>query len=279
MGDNSAGNATDKNQPAAASPSEPALGFSSSVRGNRKKGAADEPEYVPLWLITFGDIMALMLTFFVLLYAMAEPKQEEWSDMTAALNNEFNKFYSSGQDAGQQDTINIEKLDYSSALDLEYLQALVTQLVEGESILQDIVLIPQEDRLVVSLPNDLLFDPGKADIKDKGRRALFTLGGALSRIKNRIEVIGHTDPRMIQSESGEFSSNWELSLARAARAAAVLENVGYRRPIVVRGLSSARYDELPTEIEEEKRLDLARRVDIVIMEDDGSNRLILELQQ
>ncbi|HBR69978.1 MAG TPA: flagellar motor protein MotB [Rhodospirillaceae bacterium] len=262
-----------------ASPSETTLGFSSFVNGNRKKGAADEPEYIPLWLITFADIMALMLTFFVLLYAMAEPKQEEWSDMTAALNSEFNKFYSSGKDAGQQDTINIEKLDYSSALDLEYLQALVTQLVEGESILQDIVLIPQEDRLIVSLPNDLLFDSGKADIKDKGRRALFTLGGALSRIKNRIEVIGHTDPRPIQNETGEFSSNWELSLARATRAAAVLENVGYRRPITVRGLSSARYDELPPEIGEEKRLDLARRVDIVIMEDDGSNRTILELQQ
>ncbi|GJL84379.1 MAG: chemotaxis protein MotB [Micavibrio sp.] len=252
------------------------LGFSSFSRGSGKKSGGDG-ERVPLWLITFTDVMALMLTFFVLLYSMAVPKEEEWSHMTAALNTEFNKFYSTRWEEGPQDSINIEKLDFSSALDLEYLQALVAQLVEGESILKNIVLIPQDDRLIVSLPSDLLFDVGKADVRDKGRKALFALGGALSRMKNRIEVIGHSDPRPIDSDSGEFSSNWDLSLARALKAAAVLQNVGYRRPIVVRGLASARYEELPRDIPEKERLNLARRVDIVIMQDDGSRRLLLEM--
>ena len=260
-----------------------ALGFSSFARVSHGKAAGSEREYVPLWLITFTDVMALMLTFFVLLYSMAVPQEEEWSHMTAALNTEFSKFYSEKWEEGPQDSINIEKLDFSAALDLEYLQALMTQLVEGERILKDIVLIPQDDRLIVSLPSDLLFDVGKADIRDKGRKALFALGGALSRMKNRIEVIGHSDPRPIPEKSGDdssaFSSNWDLSLARALRAAAVLETVGYRRPIVVRGLSSARYEELPSDMEESKRLDLARRVDIVIMSDDGSRRLLLEMER
>ncbi len=240
-----------------------------------KTSEGDKP--VPLWLITFTDVMALMLTFFVLLYSMSVPKEEEWSHMTAALNMEFNKFYNSKWDRATQDSINIEKLDFSSALDLDYLTALVQQLIENEGGLTNVVLIPQKDRLIVSLPSDLLFDVGKADVKDEGSKALFSLGGALSRIKNRIEVIGHSDPRPIQAESGEFASNWELSLARGLRVAGILENVGYRRSITVRGLSSARYDELRGEMAEEERLDLARRVDIVIMKDSGSRRRLLDM--
>ena len=110
----------------------------------------------------------------------------------------------------------------------------------------------------MSLPSDLLFDAGKSDVNDRGRQALFSLGGALSRIKNRVEVIGHADPRPMQGETRAFSSNWELSLARAAQVAAVLESVGYRRHMIVRGLSSARYDELPVSMPEEERLSLAR---------------------
>ena len=48
--------------------------------------------------------------------------------------------------------------------------------------------------------------------------------------------------------------------------------VGYRRPMIVRGMSSARYDELPDTLPDQQRLDLSRRVDIVVMTDDGRLR-------
>lgn len=229
----------------------------------------------PLWLVTFTDVMALMLTFFVLLYSMAVPEEELWTDMTSALNTELGKFYSDNWEKGSQDTLNIDKIESTKALNLDYLETIVQELISEEEELDNIVIIPQKDHLVISLPDDVLFDVGEAQIKQEGRDALFALGGALSRIKNRIEVIGHADPQPISSENSPYPSNWELSLARALQVAGFLESVGYRRSITVRGLSSARYDELP-DMEEVLRLSYARRVDIVVMQDDGSRSGVVD---
>lgn len=228
-----------------------------------------------LWLITFTDIMALMLTFFVLLYSMSVPKEEKWKDMTSALTHGFSAFKAAKFRAGAQDTLDIEKLDFSRALDLNYLNALVQEIIAGDEALQDVVLIPQQDRLIMSLPHKLLFESGQAEITVDGQRALFALGGPLSRIRNRIEIIGHSDPRPV-GKTGAFSSNWEISLARAVNVAKILHSVGYTRPMTVRGLSSARYSELSRNLPRQQRLDLSRRVDIVIMKDDGSGKSFLQ---
>ena len=136
-----------------------------------------------------------------------------------------------------------------------------------------LVIIQQPKRLVLSLPSDILFESGQAEIGVDGQRAIFALGNILSRIKNRIEVIGHSDPQPIVNAGGPFSSNWALSLSRALSVASSLNAAGYKRPVIVRGLASARYDELSESLPEEQRLDLSRRVDLVIMKDDGRHRL------
>ncbi|MCB9982258.1 MAG: OmpA family protein [Rhodospirillales bacterium] len=225
-----------------------------------------------LWLITFTDIMALMLTFFVLLYSMSVPKEESWEEITSGLQSQFTKTFSTPKSLGAQDTINIDKIDFSKAQDLSYLNSVLTNVIDRDERLKNIVLIPQSDHLIMSIPEELLFASGRADVESKGKQVLFSLGNTMTRIKNRIEIIGHTDPRPIQNTGGPFASNWELSLARAGAVASVLENAGYQRPVVVRGLSSARYDNLPEDMDEDERLSLARRVDIIIMEDDGRLR-------
>ena len=231
-------------------------------KGDGKKDA------VPLWLITFTDIMALMLTFFVLLYSMSVPQEDKWKQITDALSSKFNEAYSLPFRAGSQDAIEIDKIDRSRALDLTYLRALVNNLLKSKGI-TNVTVFRNGNRLVVSLPSELLFNSGQAVINLEGKKTLFTLGGALTRMRNRIEVVGHTDPTPM-SAGGEYATNWELSLARSASVASMLREVGYGRPIIVRGLSSGRFDEMSLEASEEDRYALARRVDIVLMEDDGA---------
>ncbi|MFP4387114.1 MAG: flagellar motor protein MotB, partial [Alphaproteobacteria bacterium] len=57
-----------------------------------RKNEDDERSRVPLWLITFTDVMALMLTFFVLLYSMSSPQEEKWKEMTRGLTQKLNAF-------------------------------------------------------------------------------------------------------------------------------------------------------------------------------------------
>ncbi|MCB9988747.1 MAG: OmpA family protein [Rhodospirillales bacterium] len=221
-----------------------------------------------LWLVTFTDVMALMLTFFVLLFSMSHPRTEVWSEMTAALQTEFNKFYGSTQLLGPVDGVNLDKIKYNQALDLRYLEALMQDTLSGNDILGTVSMETRDGRIMISLPQDLLFDAGQATVKPEGSKALYALAGVLSRIKNKIEVVGHTDPRPISG--GEYGSNWELSLARAANVAVILKNVGYEKEITVRGMASGRYDDLQGVVDEDERLKISRRVDIVLMDHDGS---------
>ncbi len=235
-------------------------------------------EKVPLWLITFTDVMALMLTFFVLLYSMSVPQEDKWNEISDALTTKLNRFEGASFNSGSQDVINIDRVDQSRALDLGYLKALVTSALKRKGI-KDVFVFQNADRLIVSLPSDLLFKTGRADIQLGGKKVLFVLGGVLSRVKNRIEIAGHADPRPFQGQNnGPYFTNWELSLARSASVAAVLSDVGYRREITIRGLSSARFEELPEDMDIDLRYDLSRRVDIVLMNDDGMRLNAFDIQ-
>lgn len=239
---------------------------------NRRMGDMQAP--AGAWMVSFTDVMALMLTFFVMLFAMSHPKEENWEEFSTAVNKEFNKFYGKPLNRAHVDTISIAKIDRNQALDLNYLQAILSGILEEESMLKDVQLIMQPHSLVISFPDSLLFNAGDSALKDSGSRALYAIGATLMRIRNRIEVSGHADPRPVSVKS-RYNSNWELSLARALSVAAALENVGYQKSILVRGHSSGRYTDLPEYIAESQRLDLARRVDVVIMEDDGKKPLSL----
>ena len=223
-----------------------------------------------IWIISFTDIMALMLTFFVLLYSMSAPEVESWQEMTAALRKELNKHMGPAHNRGPVDSIDIGKIDYNRALDLSYLEAIINQLMQEEELLEGIRAEQSGSTLLISLPQDLVFEPGSAEVSEKGSDTLFALTTKLSRIRNSIEIIGHADPRAVNDSDDRFSSNWDLSLSRALNVAAALKKVGYDDSVAVRGLSSALYKDLPEDMSEEERLRMSRRVDIVIMEHDSS---------
>lgn len=227
-----------------------------------------------LWLVSFTDVMALMLTFFVLLFAMSKPENKTWLDMTKGLQTHLSRYDGVSANRGYQEQFDPARINYSRALDLSYLKAVLQAAIEDEEELEIVTIIPQSDHLILSLPEDLLFAPGSVEVTEEGREALYALGGALSRIKNQASVVGHSDPRPIKGRSAEgYNNNWELSLARAMAAAAVLRDVGYEKNIAVRGFSSGRYQDLEGAVKDEsRRLDLSRRVDIIVMNHDGIKR-------
>ncbi|HRQ61536.1 MAG TPA: flagellar motor protein MotB [Alphaproteobacteria bacterium] len=259
----------------------PATDDNAAIMAGQMQTLMDEPFRVvtpeekkrtaALWLVTFTDIMALMLTFFVLLYTMSVPREDEWTRMTSALGREFGKQYSPPALTGAQDAINIDKVDFSKALDLDYLAVLLKETLKDNERAKGILMINRGDSLIVSMPDSLLFEAGQAQVLDEGRKTLFAMGEALSKIRNSVEIVGHADPRPVgAAPSNAFASNWELSLSRAANVASILQSTGYSKPMTLRGMSSARYDELPADLGEDKRLDLSRRVDIVILKTTGA---------
>ncbi len=81
------------------------------------------------------------------------------------------------------------------------------------------------DRLIVELPNDVLFPPGSARIASEGRTTLASIASALASLEGReILVSGHTDATPIHNE--EFDDNWSLGAARAISVVQILIEEG-----------------------------------------------------
>lgn len=229
------------------------------------------------WLTTFTDTIALMLTFFVMTYSMANPKPELWQDVAQEVNMERGDTLGDVAGQGEVNDISLERVQFQNALNLSYLEALLTNQLAKQD-LDDIVNVfsdPIADRLILTVPERFLFERGEANITEENQRTIAKLADVLNGIKNSIEIVGHTDPKPFQSGSADFSSNWDLSLQRAMSVAALLKRKGYPYPMHVKGASSSHYSSLPQNLPEDTRMQLSRRVDIIIHDkkEDFSERL------
>lgn len=218
------------------------------------------PKSSGVWLITFADISALLLAFFVMLFSMSTLELDKWEAVVSRLTK------------GDPDAIqlrpapvsanSIPTVDVPPALPLGYLARVLNEKL-GEAALAGKVKIHRLDKMiVVSLPTEALFLPGKADLTPDAREAIFQVSSALSQIGNQIDIQGHTAPPADNSAGTDWK--WQLSLARAAAVGDELKRVGYRGNPAVLGLADSRYRYLDPDIPEKRRLELARRVDMVI---------------
>jgi chemotaxis protein MotB len=96
----------------------------------------------------------------------------------------------------------------------------------------------RDGRMILQLPNDVLFDSGQAVVKADGQRALAQVGGVLKTLGGRkFQVAGHTDN--VPIDRAKFASNWELSTARALAVVHILTSHG----VASESLSAAGYGE------------------------------------
>jgi chemotaxis protein MotB len=223
-----------------------------NVRMEGKQGVA--------WMITFTDLVSLMLTFFVLLFSMSSIKVDRWNDVIDALSQSLNPASTKAQSSATS-SFNIATLFRKRAINLDYLTSVLDEAVAKDELLVNSQLMRLEDRLVIALPGDLLFEPGKAVLAENAKKALFNLGGVLRNIGNQIGINGHTDP--VPPSGDTYTSNWELSMGRATAVANALKRSGFTEDIIAFGYASSRFAELP-EMPEAERSALGRRVDIVV---------------
>ncbi|MFT3774186.1 MAG: OmpA family protein [Minicystis sp.] len=93
-------------------------------------------------------------------------------------------------------------------------------------------------RMLLELANDVLFDSGRTDLKDEGRRTLAEVARVLRTMPDRrFQVAGHTDN--VKINTARFPSNWELSTARAIEVLKLFVEAG----MDAKGLSAAGYGE------------------------------------
>ena len=218
------------------------------------------------WLITFADLFCVLLAFFALLFSMSAVETGKWKNLTQAFTHNGERVMSAdtGADAKARDAGGVKS---QPALDLGYLGTVLEAQGKTNVLLQNAAIYLAGERLVISLPADLLFMAGSAAFDARGVSALFDLAGVLRNVANDVEVVGHSDPT---PSGGSFASNWDLSLARAVAVAGELKRAGFGRDIAAFGVADSHFTELPDDLPLARRLELARRVDILLTPNQGA---------
>jgi chemotaxis protein MotB len=223
----------------------------------------EEVERAAPWLVSFGDVTALMLTFFVMLFSMSHIPSEKWDSVIALISTRSDQVETNTPKPTSE--FNIASVSLLNALPTAYLNRIFNDKLSRDDVLRDARVTELDDQVVISVPSDVLFRPGHAALLPEADEALFRLSGVLRQIGNRIDVQGHTDPEPPRAMG--FESNWSLSLARALNVANALEGAGYEGKLTAVGLSDSHYKHLDPSLSEAERFRLARRVDLVILPD------------
>jgi chemotaxis protein MotB len=237
----------------------------------KKKSEASSPG-APLWMSTYGDMVTLVLCFFVLLYSFSSIDAKKFEALTVSLQNAFNI-----QPGGPSQTSSVSvqdgalgegagdaprPTDSNQTSNASEVLALAQSALKDENVGDEIKIVVNDRGVVISLSEQLLFEEGSAKLHPESLRILYKIGGVLNRLPNGVSVEGHTDSGIPLRSI--YKDNWGLSSARAAAVTSYLNDpvkVPQDRLRAVGFGASAPL--VPNNSEDNMKLN--RRVDIVIL--------------
>jgi len=177
----------------------------------------EEKENNERWLLTYADLITLLMIFFVVLYSISQVDAKKFRTLAETLSTVFGGGRSL---VGESSGTRMIPLPAQGGSDLEEVRASAAELLARQGMHHGANAQVKQQGLAITLANSLIFHPASAVINDGARRHLVALGKLLKDTDGPIRVEGFTDNTPVHS--GEFASNWQLSALRAANIAQLL---------------------------------------------------------
>jgi chemotaxis protein MotB len=176
------------------------------------------------WMVTFGDLMSLLMCFFVLLLSFSEMDRKKYRMVSGSMAQAFGI---------QREKPVFESPKGQKMIAREFDQAVMVKKIEEalkpiideiqneyEELKGAVELEIGEDKVTIRMMGETTFDTGKSELHPAFRPLLKKIGAVLSQTKGEIIIAGHTDN--IPLSGGLFGSNLGLSMARAGSVAEYL---------------------------------------------------------
>ena len=171
------------------------------------------------WMITFADLVMLLLTFFVLLLTMSSMDTKKLRDLMTHFRESTGVLEFSG--AGQvyklgafvnkyNSTESLLVVDQKNFLTKIKLVSNLTNILKDLS--NNITLSDDERGIALSFHGNILFEPGKTTLRKEAFPVLDVIAEAIEECPNDVLIMGHSDNTPIKDEV--YGSNWELSTYR-----------------------------------------------------------------
>lgn len=195
------------------------------MRKRKRALNSDHDEHVDeSWLIPYADLLTLLLALFIVLYAASTVDKEKYQSIMESFQSELTGTKIESQQAGlypnpssPKPEIGLPEEEVKGESNDKKLDVLRQQLESyiNSNNLQDMVSLQETEKgIEVSLKDVVLFDSGRADLKERSYQTLNGLVGLINTVPNPISIEGHTDN--VPAHNTIYKSNWELSAARAA---------------------------------------------------------------
>jgi chemotaxis protein MotB len=154
-----------------------------------------------IWLISYVDLLTLLVAFFLLVIASSQLKTSRFEQIAASMSGK------------------------AKLTPLADLSEQVQKLVQDRKLGDRVRISQDNEGLGIEFKDALLFDSGSALIHDDGRKMISEVAKLVAELPQRPVIIeGHTDD--VPIHTAEFSDNWSLSSARAVHVLEALEASG-----------------------------------------------------
>lgn len=194
----------------------------------KQKAPEIPPAGAPAWMATYGDLVTLLLCFFVLLFATSSVDVAKYQAIAASFNNNIT-FITAGGSIGDNDMIGSGMMQLPNVGDsvfdatekgqerqdkLEELSSDFKTYFAENNLSDDIDVVVEDNYVKITFGDGLLFDSGSADLKNDARQSLDIIAIELTTNGDSdIKIEGHTDNVPINSSI--YPDNIYLSAARS----------------------------------------------------------------
>ena len=215
---------------------------------DRKKPEPPEEEGAPAWMNTYGDMVTLLLTFFVLLFSFSTIDAQKWEEIVSSLSGTpfvaiqaLDPGAAEGQPADETSWDITEPTPQPSmmnGMNVEEIKERFDELYERvkehialNGLQEDLNVTMDDGVIVLRMVESALFDSGRDEIKPIAKEtlpAICEIFVSYDALIKTIRVEGHTDTDPIQN--AKFKDNDELSASRALEVKRFIKSVSSIQP-------------------------------------------------
>jgi chemotaxis protein MotB len=220
----------------------------------------DDHENLERWLLTYADLITLLLAFFIVMYSMSQVDAKKFGKMSKALSGALrggSGAIKKGDNIGVASGKGVLKVGHLMSIG-EKIEARFRQRGDSKHVSAEM----NERGLVIHIMESALFKPGSADLEPQAQQILDIVAEHLKDVPNHIRIEGHTDNVPISTL--KYPSNWELSSARATEVVRYLIENHLMAPGEISALGYGEFRPLRPNNTAENRA-RNRRVDIVVL--------------
>lgn len=242
-----------------------------------KKIEEAEKENSERWLLTYSDLITLLMIFFVVMYAYSSISSEKYNALSKSLNavlgsggenmiasgqSSIIDFGSSGGTSDSENNSSPAQTTINSDAGMSNVEDELNKYLADNGLGDYAAVYIDERGVGIRFKDSVIFDSGKADVKNDLKGTIAKIGSILSKDDNYIRVEGHTDN--IPINNSQFNSNWQLSAVRAANVAQLLIEESGISPQKISAVGYGEYRPIADNSTAEGR-SKNRRVDIVLI--------------